>query len=271
MYSLRRWWDRYRVQLVLAGLALSTALFLKQTNGGVVYEVYRLLARPFQPSAGQETLLQNAKLQEYQQRLEELENQNKRLKGLLDFKVERSAVGVSAPVIGRSADHWWQQLVLGRGKSAQVNVGDLVMAPGGLIGRVFEATNSTSRVLLLSDPSSRVGVTVSRSRYMGYLRGTSANRATMEFFDKVPDVRQGDVVVTSSFSCLFPAGLPVGRIESIDLSKSPAPEAVIVLSAPINSLEWAVIYPQSHAQKTEDSCNAKSPETSRNASSDYQP
>jgi rod shape-determining protein MreC len=91
----------------------------------------------------------------------------------------------------------------------------------------------------------------------------------MEFFDKVPDIRQGDVIVTSSFSCLFPAGLPIGRIESVDLSKSPAPEAVIVLSAPINSLEWAVIYPQSSPQKPDSSCNAKSPEVSRNASSSY--
>jgi rod shape-determining protein MreC len=78
---------------------------------------------------------------------------------------------------------------------------------------------------------------------MGYLRGQAQNRAVMEFFDKVPDVRPGDVVSTSSFSQLFPAGLPVGRVESVDLRKSPAPEAVIELSAPISYLEWVIVAP----------------------------
>jgi len=119
----------------------------------------------------------------------------------------------------------------------------VVMAPGGVVGRVTAVTPTTSRVLLLSDPSSRVGVTVSRSRHMGYMRGQSTNRAVLEFFDKVPDVRRGDVVTTSSLSRLFPPGLPIGRVESVDLNKSPAPEAVIELSAPVSFLEWAVVYP----------------------------
>jgi len=254
MYSLRRWWDRHRGYVVLAGLALGVGVFLQQTNGGLVYEIYRLLARPFQPPLWSEAVLQDAKLQEYQQRLEELENQNQQLRDLLDFKGDQKQQGLAAPPIGRSADHWWQQVILGRGKSDGVSNGDIVVAPGGVVGRIFEVSPNTSRVLLLSDPSSRVGATISRSRFMGYARGTSANRAVMEFFDKVPDVRRGDVVVTSSFSCFFPAGLPIGRVESVDLSKSPAPEAVINLSAPINSLEWAIIY-QNHQTASGSSCN----------------
>jgi rod shape-determining protein MreC len=66
----------------------------------------------------------------------------------------------------------------------------------------------------------------------------------MQFFDKVPDVRRGDVVATSSVSKLFPSGLPIGRIESVNLDKTPAPEAVIELTAPMSSLEWVVAYPK---------------------------
>jgi len=80
---------------------------------------------------------------------------------------------------------------------------------------------------------------------MGLMRGKSANRAVMEFYEKVPDVRRDDVVSTSSLSGRFPAGIPIGRIESVNLDKSPAPEAVIELSAPVNNLEWAVVYPNS--------------------------
>jgi rod shape-determining protein MreC len=78
---------------------------------------------------------------------------------------------------------------------------------------------------------------------MGVVRGQSNNRVIMEFFEKNPDVKAGDVIVTSSYSRLFPRDVPIGRVESIDLTKSPAPEATIQLSSPLAILEWAVIQP----------------------------
>jgi rod shape-determining protein MreC len=248
MFTLRRWWDRHRNQTMLAGLALGTALLLRQTQGAALYEVYQVLSRPFQPGLDRQTIIKNAQMQELEQRLTELESQNQQLRSLLGAAAQTKPSPVTAPVVGRSSDHWWQHLILARGSADQVNVGDVVMAPGGVVGRVVQVTSNTSRVLLLSDPSSRTGVTISRSRNMGYIRGQSSNRVVMEFFDKVPDVRQGDVVTTSSLSQLFPAGLPIGRVESVDLNRSPAPEAVIELSAPISSLEWAMIYSHSSNQ-----------------------
>lgn len=241
MFTLRRWWDRYRTQIVLVSLALGTALLLRQTRAGLIFEAYQVLTRPFQPNIDQEAILANAQNQELQQRLAELESENQQLKKLLGTLPKENTSQVPAPVIGRSADHWWQHIILGKGSNDNVKVGDVVTAPGGVVGRITTVTPNTSRVLLLSDPSSRMGVTISRSRYMGYVRGQSSNRVVMEFFDKVPDVRKGDVVTTSAFSQLYPAGLPVGRVESLNLNKSPAPEAVIELSAPMSFLEWAII------------------------------
>lgn len=243
MFTLRRWWDRHRLPTILAGVSLGLALFLRQSQGALIYEMYQVLTRPFQPDVERRVVLENARIQELQQRLTELESQNQQMRSLLGFMDSTPKAEIPAPIVGRSSDHWWQHIVLGRGSANGVNVGDVVMAPGGLVGRVTSVTASTSRVLLLSDPSSRVGVTVSRSRFMGYIRGQSSNRAVMEFFDKVPDVRQGDVITTSALSQLFPAGLPVGRVESVNLNKSPAPEAVVELTAPIGFLEWAVVYP----------------------------
>lgn len=244
MYTLRRWWDRHALKLGLAFLALSTAWLLRQTQSAFVFELYQRLTLPFQ-SAGptQADILANAQVQELQQRLTELDNQNRQLQKLLDYKATQPATAITAPIIGRSADHWWQQITLGRGSQDGIKVGAVVSGTGGVVGRVVQVTPHTSRVLLVSDPTSQIGVTISRSRYMGYLRGQSGNRAVMEFFDKVPDVRPGDVVSTSSFSQLFPAGLSIGRIESVDFGKSPAPEAVVELSAPLSYLEWVVVTP----------------------------
>jgi len=247
MYTLRRWWDRHGLRTGLIGLAIASAWLVRQTQGAMVAEVYQVLSRPFQagPTAAQQ--IETAEVQELQQRLIELESQNQRFQQLLNYLKVQPGEEVVAPIIGRSADHWWQQITLGRGSRDGIEEGAIVSGTGGLVGRVVQVTPNTSRVLLISDPSSQVGVTISRSRSMGYLRGQAENRAIMEFFDKVPDVRAGDVVSTSSFSRLFPAGLPVGRVESIDLTKSPAPEAVIEFSAPISVLEWVIITPNPKA------------------------
>jgi rod shape-determining protein MreC len=243
MFTLNRWWNRYRLQAILIGLAVGSAAVIRQTNGAVLFESYHLLSGVFRPNPTQGKLLANAQFDELQQRLTELESQNQRMRDLLGYTSEVNQKGTPAAIVGRSSDHWWQQVILGRGSQSGIKVGDIVRATGGLIGRVTDVTQTTSRVLLLSDPTSRVGAMVSRSRVMGYVRGKTSNRLTMEFFDKAPDVRKGDVIVTSSLSQLFPAGVPIGRVESIDLSKSLVPKATIELSAPVSSLEWAVVYP----------------------------
>ena len=252
MFTLRRWWNRHAVRAGLICLALGTAWTVRQTQGTAIFEVYQWVSRPFQGGPPREAVQENARIEELQQRLVELESQNQQLKGLLGYVSSRPDKGVTAPIIGRSADHWWQQIVLGRGSRDGIKVGSIVSGTGGVVGRVVQVGPSTSRVLLISDPSSQVGVTIARSRFMGYMRGQAESRAVMEFFDKVPDVRPGDVVTTSSFSRLFPAGLPIGRVESVNLSKSPAPEAIIELSAPISYLEWVIVYPNPKGDAAED-------------------
>jgi rod shape-determining protein MreC len=237
MYLLRRWWGRHGLRMGVVCLVLTTAWTVRQTQGAFVFEIYQWASRPFHSQVNPDEVVADARSQELQARLIELESQNRRLQELLDYVATNPQAEITAPIIGRSADHWWQQITIGRGSKDGVDVGAVVLGTGGIVGRVIQASPSTSRVLLISDPSSQVGVTIARSRSMGYLRGQAENRAIMEFFDKVPDVRVGDVVTTSSFSQLFPAGLPVGRVESINLNKSPAPEAVIELTAPIRPTE----------------------------------
>jgi len=248
MLTLRRWWGRQGLRLIVIALTLSVAWGLRQSQGGAVYELYRWLTLPFQPQdATRQVILDNATIRELQSRVIELESQNQSLRQLLKYQ-ETQSQGIVAPVIGRSADHWWQQITLGRGSRDGVKVGDVVSGTGGLVGRVTQVTPNTCRVLLVTDPTSQVGVTVSRSRVVGVMRGQAGNRAVMQFFEKVPDVRPGDVVSTSPISHLMPAGLPVGQVESVDFRKSPAPEAVIELSSPIGYLEWVIITPNTKPQ-----------------------
>jgi rod shape-determining protein MreC len=243
MFTLRRWWNRYALRAGLIALAVGSAWAIDQTNGVLIYEAYHWLTRPLQPGLSQEQQFENSYILELQERLVELESQNQSLRQLAGYQDSLQEATIPATVIGRSADHWWQQLILNRGSRDGVQPGYVVTGPGGIVGRIVSVSPHTSRVLLVSDPTSRVGAKVSRSRVMGYIRGQASDRVVMEFFEKLPDAKAGDVIVTSSYSRLFPQDIPIGRIESLDLTKSPAPEAVIQLSAPLPMLEWVVIHP----------------------------
>lgn len=244
MYILRRWWDRHGLVIVLGVLALSAAWSVRHTQGAAIFQVYQLITRPLASVPTPEERLTDARFLELQQRIVELEGQNKKLKELLGYVETKKIDGIVAPIIGRSADHWWQQLTLGRGSNDGIEVGFVAMGTGGLVGRVTSVTPNSSRILLITDSTSRVGTVIGRSRSMGFIRGQGSNRAVMEFFEKLPEVRRGDSVSTSPVSPLFPPGLSVGRVESVNLDKSPAPEAVIELTSPINHLEWVIVMPR---------------------------
>lgn len=243
MFALRRWWNRHAVRAGFFALAVGSAFLMRQTSGKLLYEAYYWLTWPLQPGLSRNQQFENSYILELQQRIVELEQQNVSLQELVEYEGTLEQPVTLATVIGRTAGHWWQQVILNRGSRDGLKPGYVVSGPGGLVGRITEVSSSTSRVLLISDPTSRVGAKVSRSRAMGYVRGQSSTRVIMEFFDRTPDAKVGDVVVTSSYSRLFPRDIPIGRIESLDVTKSPAPEATILLSSPLPILEWAVIHP----------------------------
>lgn len=258
MVTLRRWWDRKGLQIGLLALVLGSAWILRQTQGTLLLEVYQAITRPLQMlQAGPtpEERVKDARFLELQTRIADLESQNKKLQNLLGYVEQQplSSRPVIAQVVGRSADHWWQQVTLNRGSNAGIQEGFIVKADGGLIGLVESVTPNTSRILLISDLKSQVGVTISRTSAKGVLRGDSSPDGVLEFYEKVPNVKVGDLVSTSTYSQKFPAGLAVGRIKSLDLKKLPASVAKVELFPQIGSLEWVAVYPKPTNQEPQKS------------------
>ncbi|GAB4215417.1 MAG: rod shape-determining protein MreC [Synechococcales cyanobacterium] len=240
MLGVRRWWSHYGMAVLLTGVALGGAWSFRATRGAWVVEALSWVPRPWVTTA--DPLLVEAATQELQAQVKELQAQNQELRRLLQIPAPLGSQGMTAAVMARQSDQWWQQITLNRGRTDDVLPGDVVAAPGGLVGRVEMVTPNTSRVLLISDPTSRVGVVVSRTRHMGILRGTGSQEAILEFFNKDPAVQVGDPVFTSGLSSFYPAGMMVGVVRSVNLDSSPAPQAVIELTAPLGMLEWSVIY-----------------------------
>jgi rod shape-determining protein MreC len=249
MVLLRRWWDRKSLQIGLIALVLGSAWVLRQTQGTLLLEMYQGVTRPLQMlQAGPtpEERLRDARVLELQARIEDLQSQNQKLQNLLGYVAKEPVTSQSIParVVGRSADHWWQLITLDRGANSGIKEGYIVKAEGGLVGLVETVTPNTSRVLLISDLKSQVGVTISRTSAKGVLRGDASPEAVLEFYEKVPNVKVGDFVSTSTYSQRFPSGLAVGRIKSLDLKKLPASIAKVELFPPIRSLDWVSVHPK---------------------------
>jgi rod shape-determining protein MreC len=238
-------WARLRalrpLQQAWPWLLLFVALLaVRLSKGAGLADLYALISRPFWPGTAQAEWLRSAARSEQELRLGALERDNRRLRQLLELQQD-SADRLRAPVISREPLGWWQQLVLGSGALEGLRAGQAVLAPGGLIGRISAVTPSTARVTLLTDPTSRVGVWVARSQTHGLLSGVGTGRPLLRFLEKDPQVRAGDVVVTSPASTLVPPNLPVGVIQSVEIGADPAPEAVVQLSAPLEAVDWVQV------------------------------
>ena len=225
-------WPWWLLVLALIGVRLSKGAFFA--------DGYALLSRPFWPGSAQSEWLRSAQTGADQARLVELERDNQRLRQML--QLERTGRGlVSAAVISREPAGWWQQLELGKGRLDGIAAGDAVLAPGGLIGRVASVTPTTARVALLTDGSSRLGVWVGRTQQHALLLGLGTPRPRLQFLEKDPGVRPGDVVTTSPASTLLPPNLIVGVVQSLDEQAVPSPEGLVQLSAPVDAIDWVQV------------------------------
>ena len=215
--------------------------FVRFTKGAGFVDAYSFLIRPLWPGPAQKEWLQEGKNLEQSIKLDLLEKDNQRLREILSLQTLSKQDKISAAVISRKPNGWWQQIELNKGKIHGIEIGDSVLAPGGLIGIIYSVTPTTSRVRLLTSPGSRVGVWIARAQRHGILIGMGTNRAKLSFLDKDPDAQLGDVVSTSPASTLVPPNLPIGIIQSIDDESSSVPFAIIQLIAAPEAVDWVQI------------------------------
>jgi rod shape-determining protein MreC len=122
---------------------------------------------------------------------------------------------VVASIIGLPIIATQHVALLDKGASAGVAPDSILLAPGGLVGRIVEAHASTSMALLLTDPDSRIACLIERSREAGLLIGTGERLCQMIYLDVEADVQLDDRVVTAGLGGPFPKGLAVGMVVKI--------------------------------------------------------
>jgi len=148
--------------------------------------------------------------------LEGLERENKILRNMVAF---RSRYYLSqllpAELIGRSSSNWFEVIEINKGSADRVSIDTAVINEEGLVGRVFEVSQFTSKVLLITDPSSAVSIVDSETGDMAIATGNSMGPISIKYMPANANIKVGDKVLTSGMSDIFPRGIFVGHVRSV--------------------------------------------------------
>ena len=163
---------------------------------------------------------ENRKLLQWQQVALKLSAENEAMRGLLKVVPESGVSYVTARLIGNSGGSYVRTAMVNAGADQGAARGQAAIAEGGLIGRLTEIGRRASRVLLITDLNSRIPVVISgaipASRTGAVLAGDNSDRPRLIFASEPKAIRIGDRVVTSGDGGVFPPGLPVGVVASLD-------------------------------------------------------
>ena len=158
----------------------------------------------------------NLELAKIAQRFQALQIENDRMRELLGSRGRLPSEVVIAELVGVIPTPDTQQVVIDKGTSAGVRIGQAVIDAEGLFGQVVEAGRYTSRVLLITDSSHAVPVEVARNGLRSIAGGTGQlDLLQLENVPVTTDIRQADLLVSSGLGGRFPRGYPVGRVQSV--------------------------------------------------------
>jgi rod shape-determining protein MreC len=176
-------------------------------------------------------------------RLREAEIENATLREQLGFKEANPDFRlVAAEVIGRDPSNFLEYILIDRGSSDGITANMPVVTSQGLVGRIVEVYPRSSRVLLITDPSSSVNALIQSSRATGVVQGQTDGSLVMRYIQQGEEVKVGDLVLTSGLGGHFPKRLIVGQVTSVrQRDVEPFQEAEVKPTVQFNHLEIVLI------------------------------
>lgn len=158
---------------------------------------------------------QNTMLMRWQFAASELENENARLRDLLKFAPVGKESYTSARVAIDSSGPYVKAVIINAGKENNVDNDLAVVNESGLVGRVVETSEHTSRVLLLTDINSRIPVMTESSRERAIASGDNSDNLLLKYTPQDSKIKVGERILTTSDGGVMPPGLPVGVVTEV--------------------------------------------------------
>lgn len=141
--------------------------------------------------------------------------ENRRLRELLRAPPPLAGKHIGARVMASGGGAYTRSFILAVGAEDGIRRGLAVLGPEGLVGRIVNVGERTSRVLLITDLNSRLPVMLADSGERAILAGRNGRRATLLYLPARHRVKVGARVVTSGHGGVMPPGLPVGKVIAV--------------------------------------------------------
>lgn len=159
---------------------------------------------------------ENKKLVMMTNKARALEIENRLLADLLNYTPPPEATFVTARVIAEESNAFSHSLIAYTAGNPNVKKGQVVLSENGVIGRIEQVGQMYSKIILITDINSKIPVVVERTRARGILSGDNTSIPKLVFVPLDAKLAIGDRVITSGVAGVFPPGLPVGKIISVE-------------------------------------------------------
>jgi rod shape-determining protein MreC len=159
---------------------------------------------------------ENARLLQWQEVARRLETENAELRNMLHFTPQGVRGFITGRVIANSGGAFLRNVLIDVGEREGVDRGQAALGGDGVAGRVTEVGSRASRVLLLTDLNSRIPVLLEDTRERAVLAGDNTSRPRLLYLPEKSAVQVGDRLVTAGSGGIFPPGLPVGVVSSME-------------------------------------------------------
>jgi len=205
-------------------------------------------------------------------RVSQLEQENARLRDLLELRPRVQVATLSAEVLYDAPDPYTRKVVIERGSKQGVALGSPVVDEHGVLGQVTRLYPLTAEVTLVTDRDAAVPVLNARTQQRGVAYGVpQTSGMELRFMAGNADVQAGDMLQTSGLDGVYPPGLPVARVTSVDrradsafarisltpLARPDHPRHVLVLQ-PV-ALQMPALQPELAASVAERASQASQP------------
>jgi rod shape-determining protein MreC len=152
--------------------------------------------------------------------VEELTQENLRLRQMLELRERFGTSAIAAEILFEAADPYTRKVILNKGLGSQIEPGSPVIDEDGVIGQVTRVHPLVSEVTLITDRDQSIPVlnvrTGGRSVAQGDPISHHPGSLELRYMAANADVQVGDLLTTSGVDGVYPPGLPVATVAHVE-------------------------------------------------------
>ena len=202
--------ERLRIEITDRVIPNFSAIMAPVTSAANILRSARSYTRIYQQN--QELRRELQQMKAWKEAALQREQENARLLDLNNVRLDPKFTKITGVVLADSGSPFRQTVLLNVGRRDGIVDGWAAIDGIGLVGRIAGVGERTSRVILLTDTSSRIAVSIESNGQRAMIVGDNTSRPPLEFLETPETVRPGDRVVTSGDGGVFPSGLLVGQV-----------------------------------------------------------